>query len=81
VPEQGESKAHTYHWINTFNQLGTMSTGLGTLTADSPSAMAFTKNGQTHYVVYNFGTTPLTVTYSDGMQVTAGANQFGIVVQ
>jgi hypothetical protein len=47
----------------------------------APSAMAFTKNRQTHYVVYNFGTTPLTVTYSDGVQVTAAANQFGIVVQ
>ena len=81
VPEQGETKAHTYHWINTFNQLGTMATGLGTLTANSPSAMAFNKNGQTHYVVYNFGTTPLTVTYSDGVQVTAAPNQFGIVVQ
>ena len=22
TPEQGESKAHTYHWINTFNTLG-----------------------------------------------------------
>ncbi|MEN8824391.1 MAG: glycosyl hydrolase, partial [Glaciecola sp.] len=78
VPEQGESKAHTYHWINTFNALGTMETGLGTLTADYPAAMAFIKDGVMNYVVYNFGTSPLTVTFSDGVTVTAAPNAFGM---
>ena len=78
VPEQGESKAHTYHWINTFNALGTMETGLGTLTADYPAAMAFIKDGVMNYVVYNFGTSPLTVTFSDGVTVTAAPNTFGM---
>ena len=81
TPEQGESKAHTYHWINTFNTLGSMATGLGTITADHPAAMAFNKDGVMNYVVYNFSDTPLTVTFSDGVTVTAAGNAFGIVSQ
>ena len=52
-PEQGESKAHTYHWINTFRALGHLAMGTGALTSDDPSAIAFDKNGVRTYVVYN----------------------------
>lgn len=55
-----------------------METGLGTLTADYPAAMAFIKDGVMNYVVYNFGTSPLTVTFSDGVTVTAAPNTFGM---
>ena len=34
--EAGETKAHTYHWINTFKAPGTLKTGTGVLTADYP---------------------------------------------
>jgi hypothetical protein len=27
IPEAGETKAHTYHWIHTFRRLGRMITG------------------------------------------------------
>ena len=42
------------------------------------AAMAFIKDGVMNYVVYNFGTSPLTVTFSDGVTVTAAPNTFGM---
>ncbi|MEL7186285.1 MAG: glycosyl hydrolase [Pseudomonadota bacterium] len=79
TPEAGESKAHTYHWIHTFQNLGQMTTGTGALTADYPAAVAFNNNGVTSYVVYNFGSQMLTVTYSDGQVVTATPGGFTVV--
>ncbi|MCS5587701.1 MAG: glycosyl hydrolase, partial [Porticoccaceae bacterium] len=66
TPEQGESKAHTYHWIHTFKALGHLATGTGSLTADHPAAVAFNKQGQMTYVVYNYTGQTQTVTFSDG---------------
>lgn len=75
--EAGESKAHTYHWLHTFSALGHLKTGTGDLTADYPGALAFDdENGERTYVVYNFSAQPITVTYSDGRQVTATAKGF-----
>jgi endoglucanase Acf2 len=70
-PEQGESKAHTYHWIHTFAALGHLATGTGSLTSDHPAALAFDKDGERTYVVYNFTDQATTVTYSDGHTVNA----------
>lgn len=78
IPEAGETKAHTYHWIHTFEQLGQMAMGTGALTADYPAAVAFNNNGVMTYVVYNFGSTQLTVTFSDGTEVIAAANEFTV---
>ena len=50
VPEAGETKAHTYHWVHTFAKLGHTLTGTGELTADIPSAVAFHNNGVTTYI-------------------------------
>ena len=77
-PEQGESKAHTYHWIHTFAALGHLATGTGALTADHPAALAFDKDGERTYVVYNFTDQATTVTYSDGHTVNAGPSGFTI---
>ena len=77
-PEQGESKAHTYHWINTFKALGHLAIGTGELTSDHPAAVAFDKNGQRTYVVYNFTDQAITVTYSDGHTVNASPLGFTI---
>ena len=74
--EAGESKAHTYHWLHTFNALGHLKTGTGELTANDPAAMAFVKNGVTNYVVYNFSNQAKVVTYSDGHSLTAAPNGF-----
>ncbi|MDP6198939.1 MAG: glycosyl hydrolase, partial [Porticoccaceae bacterium] len=70
-PEQGESKAHTYHWLHTFKALGQLQTGTGDLTANHPAALAFDKDGVRSYVVYNFTDQTINVSYSDGKTVSA----------
>lgn len=77
-PEAGETKAHTYHWIYTFKQLGHMATGTGSLTASDPTAVAFSNDGVVTYIAYNFGCAPRYVTFSDGMALTVPANGFRI---
>ena len=63
VPEEGESRAHTFHWIRNLAALGTVDT---TVTADHPLAAVFSKNGARTYVAANITAAPLTVTFSDG---------------
>lgn len=78
TPEAGETKAHTYHWVHTLKQLGHLATGTGALTASSPSAVAFNKNGLLTYIAYNFGCSPQYVRFSDGMTLNVPANSFRI---
>jgi endoglucanase Acf2 len=79
TPEEGETKAHTYHCLHTFDYLGQMAMGTGALTADYPAAVAFTDSGITSYVVYNFDSSNRTVTFSDGTVVNALPNDFTIL--
>ncbi|MDH3431990.1 MAG: glycosyl hydrolase [Gammaproteobacteria bacterium] len=79
VPEAGETKAHTYHWIHTFRRLGHMKTGTGALTSNYPAALAFDNNGLTSYVVYNFSGQARVVTFSDGQTVNAAPNGFTVI--
>ena len=72
VPEEGESRAHTFHWLRNLAALGTVDTAV---TASSPLAMAFTRAGKRTYVVANTGTTPVTVRFSDGYVVKAPAGR------
>jgi len=72
VPEEGESRAHTFHWLRNLAALGTVDT---TVSADYPLAMAFTRSGKRTYVVANIATKPLTVRFSNGYQVTAPAGR------
>ena len=81
TPEGGETKAHTYHWINTLANLGQVRTGTGALTADYPAALAFDNNGVMTYVVYNFGAQALRVTYSDGQIVDAAPSGFTLMTR
>ena len=76
--EAGETKAHTYHWLQTFNALGHIQTGTGDLTANHPAAVAFKKNNEMNYVAYNFGDAPLEISYSDGKTFTVPANSFKV---
>ncbi len=76
TPEEGETKAHTYQWTYTLKQLGNLATGTGALTANSPSAVAFTKSGVTTYLAYNFGCTAQYVSFSDGMKLAVPAYSF-----
>lgn len=77
--EAGETKAHTYHWLKTFEQLGHLATGTGELTADYPAAMAFVNGSVTTYVIYNFSDQPIDVTYSNGEKITASGQNFTVV--
>ncbi len=72
--EEGETTAHTYQWINAFKALGHVESGKGTITADYPSAVAFSNNGILTYVVYNLGSTTRYVKFSDGMAINVPAN-------
>jgi endoglucanase Acf2 len=69
--EEGESKAHTFHWIRNLAALGTIDK---TVTASHPLAKVFTKNGAKTYVASNITGSTLDVTFSDGrtMSVPAG---------
>ena len=79
TPEEGETKAHTYHWIHTFSKLGHLLTGTGSLTVDYPAAMAFDNEGVVTYVVYNFDTLERVVSYSDGTIVNAAPGVFTLI--
>lgn len=74
--EDGETRAHTYHWLHAFDGLGHLATGTGALTADHPAAMAFDKGDVRTYVVYNFTAAAQTVSYSDGHTVVAAPHGF-----
>jgi endoglucanase Acf2 len=69
--EEGESKAHTFHWIRNLAALGTVDK---TVTANHPLAKVFTKNGVKTYVASNITNSALNVSFSDGrtMSVAAG---------
>ncbi|MFE0463712.1 glycosyl hydrolase [Kitasatospora sp. NPDC058965] len=69
--EEGESKAHTFHWIRNLAALGHVDT---TVTADHPLAAVFSNGGARTYVAADVTSSPITVTFSDGhvVQVPAG---------
>ncbi len=74
VSEEGETKAHTFHWIDNLAALGVIDT---TVTANNPLAVVFTKNGARTYVASNVTAAPLTVTFSDRNQADRRAGQDG----
>jgi endo-1,3(4)-beta-glucanase len=76
IPEEGETKAHTYQWVYTMKQLGHLATGTGALTANHPAAVAFNKNGTLTYIAYNFGCSAINVAYSDGTNFSVPAKGY-----
>lgn len=68
----GISDAQTYHWLHSMNALGTVDTGI---TADYPIAAVFMNSGEKIYVAHNYGSSPIVVTFSDGYELDAPANQ------
>ncbi len=70
--EEGESKAHTFHWLRNLAALGTVDT---TLTANHPLATAFTKDGKRTYVASNVSSAALTVTFSNGTSLAVPAGR------
>ena len=61
--EEGESRAHTYHWIANLATLGTLDSSIH---ADDPIAAVFSKDGARTYVASNITQAPISVTFSDG---------------
>ncbi len=78
IPEEGETKAHTYHWVYTLKQLGSLATGTGALTANHPAAVAFNKGGILTYIAYNFGCSAINVAYSDGTSFSVPAKGYAL---
>lgn len=74
-PEAGDSKAHTYHWIHNINELGSVNS---TITADTPLYAVFNKSGVITHVAFNPQSAPMTVTFSDGVQLTVPPLAIGI---
>ncbi|MCS0637999.1 glycosyl hydrolase [Streptomyces sp. LP05-1] len=70
VPEQGESRAHTYHWITTLDALGAPDPSV---TGDLPASAVFTKGTVRTYAAHNHGSAPRTVTFTDGTRLTVPA--------
>ncbi|MFG1869652.1 glycosyl hydrolase [Micromonospora arborensis] len=72
TPEEGESRAHTFHWIRNLAALGTVDT---TVTGNHPLSAVFSRNGARTYVASNPTTSPITVTFSNGTTLTVGAGR------
>ncbi|WP_407705894.1 glycosyl hydrolase [Streptomyces yaizuensis] len=70
TPEQGESRAHTYHWISTLATLGAPDT---TVSGDIPTSAVFSGNGIRTYAAHNHGPAARTVTFSDGRTLSVPA--------
>lgn len=81
IPEEGETKAHTYHWLHTWKNLGQLVSGTGAITADHPATMVFEKENQRIYVAYNFSKSPKEISFSDGTRLMAKPNGFATLVQ
>ena len=77
--EAGESKAHTYQWINTMRALGRVKTGTGELKSNHPAALAFEKDGRLTYVTYNFSSQAQDIVFSNGRTFTATPGGFTVI--
>ncbi len=64
TPEDGETKAHTYHWLGNMKKMGQLDISV---TADIPTYSVF-KNpaGEKTYIAYNPGSVLRAVHFSDG---------------
>jgi endoglucanase Acf2 len=72
-PKGGNSDAHTYHWLHAFNGMGSVD---ATVTSNYPIAAVFNKAGDKTYVAHNYGSSEITVNYSDGFSMIVPARTF-----
>ncbi|RED94385.1 glycosyl hydrolase [Marinoscillum furvescens] len=68
----GISDAQTYHWLHTMNAMGQVAE---LVTANYPIAAVFQKNGTKTYVAHNYGSSAITVSFSDGYTMTVPAGE------
>ncbi|MDA2805201.1 glycosyl hydrolase [Nocardiopsis suaedae] len=73
-PEAGESKAHTYQWVSTLADVGTVDTSV---TADTAHYAVFDDGGTKTYTAFNPGTAPLEVAFSDGTTMSLEPGELG----
>ncbi|MES2352893.1 MAG: glycosyl hydrolase [Pseudomonadota bacterium] len=65
--EYGETRSHTYYWIQSLINMGSPNFEV---TGNTPFYAVFRKpNGKNIYAAYNFGSTSKIVTFSDGMKL------------
>lgn len=70
----GVSDAQTYYWLHSMKVLGQVD---ASVTADYPLAAVFTDAGNRVYVAQNYGSSPLTVNFSDGQQLILAPGELG----
>ncbi len=75
-PEDGESKAHTYHWLHALSALGQLAPAV---TADVPHFAVFARHDTTSYTWYNPDATARTIHFSDGRTVVAAPRAAGVL--
>ena len=68
----GMSDAQTYHWLHTMNAMGQVA---NEITADYPIAAVFNSGGEKTYVAHNYGSTDITVNFSDGTGLFVAAGE------
>ena len=72
-PFDGESRAHTLHWLYNLKKMGQLDT---TVFADIPTYTVFRDpNGERTYVAYNAGWRDRLVTFSDGYSMTVAPKE------
>lgn len=72
VPFDGESRAHTLHWLYNMKEMGQFSTEI---TADIPTYAVFVdSNNDTTYNAFNASSKERLVSFSDGFIMTVPAN-------
>ena len=71
----GESRAHTRHWIGNLQVMGQLDT---TVTANAPLAVAFKNaDGLRSYVAFNVESGVANITFSDGFTLEVDARSLG----
>jgi|GEM_PF-544654 len=73
--EDGESAAHTIHYIYSLKALGRVN---ASITADTPLYAVFSKSGLKSYVVYNAGDTQAEVHFSDSHTMKVAPHSMGV---
>ena len=73
APFDGESRAHTMHWLFNLKKMGRVET---TILADTPTYAVFRDGaGDLTYVAYNAGPADRLVTFTDGFSFTVGSRE------
>jgi hypothetical protein len=67
------ARPNTYHWIGNLQALGQVDR---TVTADCPTAIAFSRNGKRTHVAWNMTEKEITVRFSDGVSADVKPNQY-----